>query len=686
MKKLINKHLIFTILLFGAFLNAVNGQSPQMVSYQALVRGNDGSPLINTPVTVVLTVRSTSPSGPNVYSESHSTVTNEFGLVNLSLGGGTTTDNFSLIDWAAGPYFLKVDINGKEMGTSQMISVPYSLYSQRSANGLLGTSPNYYIENAKIGIGTKTPLSTLSVTGSTPQDSAIFEVKNNNGKTVFAVYNEGVRIYIDESLKASKGGFAIGGLTGAKSTFQEYLRVTGDETRVFVNNASMAKGIKGGFAIGGFDAVKGPSLNFVSLTPTNSLLGYSAGDSITTGTKNFFAGYQAGITNKTGSQNVFIGDQAGFKNNSNTNIFIGTLAGYSNKTGFGSVIIGDNAGYNSNGSRNIFIGRDAGKENTTGMDNVYIGSYSGARISAAQYNTFVGVEAGNFSTQGWNNVYLGHRAGYVSNGTNNVVVGDLAGSNNQIYTGTPSSFNNSVFLGASSGSKQQSGAGNTYLGTYAGRNNLTGSGNVFIGTQAGQNELGSNKLYISNDYTSTPLIYGEFYPFGDPVYQKVRINGKLEVANVPTGSGSAVNVDANGQLVKVSSSLRYKKEIADLDVKMNDFMLLRPVTFSWNNLTATPGKEDFGLIAEEVFQSVPSLSVLNNDGSIEGVNYHAVNMLTLGVVQKQQTEITELELKLAESRSEVSDLKERIKINEEMIQKILSEMQLSERRIKRSLK
>jgi len=55
-----------------------------------------------------------------------------------------------------------------------------------------------------------------------------------------------------------------------------------------------------------------------------------------------------------------------------------------------------------------------------------------------------------------------------------------------------------------------SGNGNIGIGTYSGYNNTAGSYNVFLGYGAGYNETGSNKLYIENSYTTTPLIYGEF--------------------------------------------------------------------------------------------------------------------------------------------------------------------------------
>ena len=723
MKKLLRttSFLPIVFLIFSPF--AAIAQSPHLVSYQAIIRDLSSNPLVNKPVSIDFTIRETSTSGPDVYSENHSVITTNLGMVNLTIGSGTTSGDFSLIDWSSGPFFLKVDIDGTEMGITQIVSAPYSLYSLRASNGLMGTAPNYYIENAKIGIGTKTPLSTLSVTGSNVLDSAIFEVKNNNGLTVFAVYNEGVRINIDENMKASKGGFAIGGFSGvkgtnqeyfrvtsdstrvyvnnvsplkgakggfaiggfggAKGTSQEYLSVTPDSTRVYVNNATMAKGAKGGFAIGGFDMSKAPVSNFVSLTQSNSLIGLSAGENITTGTKNFFGGYQAGKLTKEGLQNVFIGDMAGYNNNSSTNIFIGPSAGFTNTTGFGSVIIGDNAGYNNNGSRNIFIGRGTGKANTSGMDNVYIGSFSGEKITDAFYNTFLGVESGNFSTTGGNNVYLGHRAGYVNNGSNNVIIGDLSGAKNEIYDDPPTTYANSVFLGASSGSYQQSGSSNTYLGTYAGRTNIDGSGNVFIGNQAGQSELGSNKLYISNTSTSTPLIYGEFSN-GDPAAQKVRIYGTLEVATLPVGGDEPVYFDlAKGQLMKQSSSRRYKDEISNLDVDLSSFMLLQPVTFKWNSMTASPGKEDLGLIAEEVNEVIPFLSVYNTDGTVEGVNYHGVNIMTLRVVQIQEERIKEMESALILNNDEISLLKEKISSYEIQVQRIYDELVSLKKQIKK---
>ena len=67
-----------------------------------------------------------------------------------------------------------------------------------------------------------------------------------------------------------------------------------------------------------------------------------------------------------------------------------------------------------------------------------------------------------------------------------------------------------TILGFSAGLALTSGSTNTLIGTSAGSGLVTGAGNVMIGYQAGAAETGSNKLYIDNSSTSTPLIGGDF--------------------------------------------------------------------------------------------------------------------------------------------------------------------------------
>jgi len=63
---------------------------------------------------------------------------------------------------------------------------------------------------------------------------------------------------------------------------------------------------------------------------------------------------------------------------------------------------------------------------------------------------------------------------------------------------------------------------------------------VFIGHEAGYDETGSNKLYIDNSNTTTPLIYGEFDN------DLVTVNGEIKITGGSPGSGKVLTSDANG--------------------------------------------------------------------------------------------------------------------------------------------
>ena len=124
------------ILTLGLF-----AQSPEGFKYQAVVRDASSNPMTDKAVGMQLTIQQGSIGGTAVYTETFAPTTNAYGLVNLEIGTGTSTDNFSAIDWSNGPYFMEtaIDINGGAsyvtMGTSQLMSVPYALYAKTSGNG-----------------------------------------------------------------------------------------------------------------------------------------------------------------------------------------------------------------------------------------------------------------------------------------------------------------------------------------------------------------------------------------------------------------------------------------------------------------------------------------------------------------------------------------------------------------------
>jgi len=112
---------------------------PQGFTYQAVARNPSGNVLASTAVTVRIGILNTSASGPLLYQEQHNVTTNQFGLFTVTVGLGSQTGGgaFQSIPWSSDLKFMKVEVNFgsgfENMGTTQLWSVPYALYSQRSA-------------------------------------------------------------------------------------------------------------------------------------------------------------------------------------------------------------------------------------------------------------------------------------------------------------------------------------------------------------------------------------------------------------------------------------------------------------------------------------------------------------------------------------------------------------------------
>ncbi len=141
------------------------------------------------------------------------------------------------------------------------------------------------------------------------------------------------------------------------------------------------------------------------------------------------------------------------------------------------------------------------------------------------------------------NIYVGEGAGNANDatGTDNTYVGYNSG-----YTSTSADYN--VYLGAGSGYTTSSGGTNTAVGFQSGYSNSTGTGNVFLGYQAGYSETGSDKLYIDNSNTTTPLIYGDFST------DVLTVNGSLVVNEQSADEDFRVESDNNTHMLFVDAS------------------------------------------------------------------------------------------------------------------------------------
>lgn len=127
-----------TFLLMFFFALSANGQAPQQLSYQAILRDVDNKLLSEQKVSVRISILQKNVEGKAVYQEEHLATTNINGLVTLQIGTGKTSQNFASIQWNDGPFFIKTEAvpsDGNKysiVGTTQILSVPFALYANSS--------------------------------------------------------------------------------------------------------------------------------------------------------------------------------------------------------------------------------------------------------------------------------------------------------------------------------------------------------------------------------------------------------------------------------------------------------------------------------------------------------------------------------------------------------------------------
>jgi Collagen triple helix repeat (20 copies) len=138
---------IFTLVAALMLTAGAFAQAPNKMSYQTVIRNGSGALIASTPIGVQISVLQGSASGTAVFVETHAPTTNANGLASLEIGAGTAvTGTFAGIDWSAGPYFIKTEtdpLGGTTYtitGTSQLMSVPYALFSANGTPGATGAT------------------------------------------------------------------------------------------------------------------------------------------------------------------------------------------------------------------------------------------------------------------------------------------------------------------------------------------------------------------------------------------------------------------------------------------------------------------------------------------------------------------------------------------------------------------
>jgi len=196
----------FTFILAVLLTTIIFAQSPEKISYQAVVRNSNNVLVANKQIGMQICILQGSPSGTVIYVETQTPTTNANGLVSLEIGSGTVVlGNFSSIDWANGTYFIRTETDPEGgasytiTGTIQLLSVPYALHA-KTAEAVTGeiteTDPVFSAWDKSEGI---------SITESQISDLGTYI--ENETDPVFTAWDKSTGISITESQVVDLGDY-----------------------------------------------------------------------------------------------------------------------------------------------------------------------------------------------------------------------------------------------------------------------------------------------------------------------------------------------------------------------------------------------------------------------------------------------------------------------------------------------
>jgi hypothetical protein len=107
-------------------------------------------------------------------------------------------------------------------------------------------------------------------------------------------------------------------------------------------------------------------------------------------------------------------------------------------------------------------------------------------------------------------------------------------------------------------------------------------------------------------------------------------------------TNTAVCRNSQGQLAGCTSSARFKDDVLNLTMGLDELRQLQPVSYTWN----TTGQKDVGFIAEQVALVIPQAVTYNANGEVASFNPNTITALLVSSVKQIDLKVTELETRL----------------------------------------
>jgi len=183
------KIFLFLLIACSAILKA---QVPNQINYQGIARNALGNVLPVQKISIRLSIHEENATGIVIYREVRNVTTSKLGMFSIAIGSAGAVDvtgTIAGINWSLGAKFLQVEIdphggsNFIDLGSGQLLSVPYALFAGNSATSsptgsaggdLTGNYPNPDINANAV---TSSKLADNSVTTSKIADASVTSVK-----------------------------------------------------------------------------------------------------------------------------------------------------------------------------------------------------------------------------------------------------------------------------------------------------------------------------------------------------------------------------------------------------------------------------------------------------------------------------------------------------------------------------
>jgi len=164
MKNIINHFILLGALLCSTLVSAQSAQK-NFINYQGVAKNASGDILVDQSINIQIAIKFGAPDIAANYVENHTVTTSSSGVFGLLIGNGTpVTGDFDTLSWGGGiASYVTVSVNGAEVGTNELMAVPYAITSGDTrwvSNG----NDIENINSGNVGID-RTPTAKLDVNG-----------------------------------------------------------------------------------------------------------------------------------------------------------------------------------------------------------------------------------------------------------------------------------------------------------------------------------------------------------------------------------------------------------------------------------------------------------------------------------------------------------------------------------------